>query len=173
MFEDYGAEVSLNVAKRLVVFSQRNGGQSQFSPYLTPYVEHRSAIHTVQQYVHVHLGEDLGVERLAKAAAMSERNFARVFAMEVRVTPAEFVERCRVDAARVHLETGSRPLKTIAHQCGFRTSAPMRMAFTKHLGVTAQQYRMNFGALADRPAVDIAYIADSAGCPSNRRRALV
>jgi transcriptional regulator GlxA family with amidase domain len=155
VFEDCGPEVSLNVAKRLVVFSQRMGGQSQFSPYLTPYVEHTSAIHTVQQYVREHLDEDLSVARLAKVAAMSARNFARVFALEVRVTPAEFVERCRVDAARVQLETGSRPLKTVAHECGFRTTARMRMAFAKHLGVTAQQYRIHFGAFADSSNVDM------------------
>jgi transcriptional regulator GlxA family with amidase domain len=105
--------------------------------------------------VREHLDEDLSVARLAKVAAMSARNFARVFALEVRVTPAEFVERCRVDAARVQLETGSRPLKTVAHECGFRTTARMRMAFAKHLGVTAQQYRIHFGAFADSSNVDM------------------
>jgi len=155
VFEDWGAEVSLNVAKRLVVFSQRNGGQSQFSPYLTPYIENASAVDTVQEYVRGHLDEDLSVERLAKVASMSARNFARVFAKEAHVTPAEFVERCRVDAARVLLETETQPLKTIAHRCGFGTTMRMRMAFTKHLGVTAQQYRLNFGAFVDRSDVGI------------------
>lgn len=148
LFEDWGSETSLNVAKRLVVFSQRNGGQSQFSPYLAPYVENASAIHTVQEYVRAHLREELSVERLATVASMSARNFARVFAKETQVTPAEFVERCRIDAARVLLETGTQPLKTIADQCGFGTPSRMRMAFIKHLGVTAQQYRLNFGAFA-------------------------
>jgi transcriptional regulator GlxA family with amidase domain len=100
----------------------------------------------VQLYVHGHLGEDLSVERLARVAAMSARNFARVFVRETRVTPAEFVERARVDAARVLLETSADPLKTIAHRCGFGSPASMRMAFVKHLGVTAGQYRQHFGA---------------------------
>jgi len=146
VYEDWGADVSLNVAKRLVVFTQRSGGQSQFSPYLAPHVGEESAMQKVQLHVLGHLDEDLSVEHLAKVAAMSERNFARVFARETRVTPAEFVERARVDAARVLLESGTEPLKTIAHRCGFGSAARMRAAFVKHLGVTARQYRQHFGA---------------------------
>jgi transcriptional regulator GlxA family with amidase domain len=146
VYEDHGADVSLNVAKRLVVFTQRSGGQSQFSPYLTPHVGDNSAMQDVQLYVLGHLAEDLSVERLARIASMSERNFARVFARETRVTPAEFVERARVNAARVLLERGTEPLKTIAHRCGFGSAARMRMAFVKHLGVTGVQYRQHFGA---------------------------
>ena len=147
--EDWGGEVSLNVAKRLVVFSQRAGGQSQFSPYLAPNIDDGSAVETVQQYVRAHLSEDLGVERLAKVAAMSARNFARVFTRDAQITPAQFVERCRIDAARVLLETGTQPLKTVAHHCGFGSTTSMRLAFGRHLGITAQQYRLNFGAFAD------------------------
>jgi transcriptional regulator GlxA family with amidase domain len=146
VYEDYGAEVSLNVAKRLVVFTQRSGGQSQFSPYLAPHVGEESAMQKVQLYVLGHLDQDLSVDRLARVAAMSERNFARVFARETRITPAEFVERARVDAARVLLESGTEPLKTVAHRCGFASAARMRAAFVKHLGVTALQYRQHFGA---------------------------
>lgn len=148
LYEECGSEVSLNVAKRLVVFSQRAGGQSQFSPYLAPYVDETSSMQTVQQYVLGHLDEALSVERLAGLAAMSERNFARVFARETRVTPAEFVERARVDAARVLLEASTQPLKTIAHRCGFGSAARMRAAFVKNLGVTARQYRLHFGGFA-------------------------
>ncbi|MEC4722664.1 DJ-1/PfpI family protein [Noviherbaspirillum sp. CPCC 100848] len=147
VYEDCGPEVSLNVAKRLVVFSQRNGGQSQFSPYLAPYTdEEASLVQTVQQYVLGHLHEELNVERLANVAGMSVRNFSRVFARDARMTPSEFVERARVDAGRALLETSAHPLKTIAHRCGFGTSSRMRAAFVKNLGVTAQQYRDNFGA---------------------------
>jgi transcriptional regulator GlxA family with amidase domain len=146
--EDFGADVALNVAKRLVVFTQRSGGQSQFSPYLAPHVGENSAMQSVQLYVLGHLDQDLSVEHLARVAAMSERNFARVFARETRVTPAEFVERARVDAARVQLESGTEPLKTIAHRCGFGSAARMRAAFVKHLGVTALEYRQHFGAYA-------------------------
>jgi transcriptional regulator GlxA family with amidase domain len=152
VYEDCGADVSLNVARRLVVFTQRCGGQSQFSPYLAPHVGANSAMQDVQLYVLGHLADDLSVERLARVAAMSPRNFARVFARETRVTPAEFVERARVDAARALLENSTDPLKTIAHRCGFGSPARMRTAFVKHLGVTGTRYRQHFGAFAGHDA---------------------
>jgi transcriptional regulator GlxA family with amidase domain len=145
LYEDHGAELSLNVAKRLVVFTQRSGGQSQFSPFLAPYVGQASAQQEVQQYVLAHLGADLSVQRLAEVATMSERNFGRVFLRDVGMTPGEFVERARIDAARVLLETGDAPLKTVAHRCGFGSPAAMRAAFVKNLGLSARQYRQNFG----------------------------
>lgn len=146
LFEDHGAELSLNVAKRLVVFTQRSGGQSQFSPFLTPYVGHASVQQVVEQYVLENLESDLSIQRLAKVVAMSERNFARVFQRDVGMTPGEFVERARIDSARVMLEASRVPLKTVAHRCGFGSPACMRAAFVKNLGVTARQYRHNFGA---------------------------
>jgi transcriptional regulator GlxA family with amidase domain len=148
VFEDWGADVSLNVAKRLVVFTQRSGGQSQFSPYLTPHVSEESPLQAIQQYVLSHLQEELSVQQLASLAAMSSRNFARVFARELRLTPAEFVERARVDAARVLLETSQQPLKSIAHRVGFGNPARLRAAFLKHLNISALQYRQHFGAFS-------------------------
>ncbi|BBP74146.1 AraC family transcriptional regulator [Pseudomonas gingeri NCPPB 3146 = LMG 5327] len=145
---DQGAEVALNVAKRLVVFTQRSGGQSQFSPYLTPYAEASSPVAQVQQYVLAHLTGDLSIAELAKATNMSARNFSRVFVRETRVTPAEFVESARVDAARVMLESGNSPLKTVAYECGFRDAHHMRSVFQRRLGVTPQQFRQHFAGLA-------------------------
>jgi transcriptional regulator GlxA family with amidase domain len=143
--QDHGPEIALNVAKRLVVFTQRAGGQSQFSPYLTPYVEPTSPVAQVQQYVLGHLSEDLSVTVLAGVASMSPRNFSRVFARDARVTPAEFVESARVDMARVMLEASAAPLKGIAYDCGFGDPHTMRDVFKKRFGVTPQQYRQNFG----------------------------
>ncbi|PLZ03098.1 AraC family transcriptional regulator [Burkholderia sp. WAC0059] len=153
--QDHGPEVALNVAKRLVVFVQRAGGQSQFSPYLTPYAEASSPIAQVQQYVLGHLADDLGVAVLASVAKMSPRNFSRVFARDTRVTPAEFVERARIDAARVMLENGTEPLKTVAWRCGLRDAHHLRDAFRRRLGVTPQQYRLHFGARPTPPDRDI------------------
>jgi transcriptional regulator GlxA family with amidase domain len=158
VFQDFGGDVSLNVAKRLVVFTQRSGGQTQFSPYLTPYVDEGSVLRTVQNHVLGHIGGDLSVARLADVAMMSQRNFARVFAREANMTPAEFVERARVDAARVLLESSNEPLKTIAHRCGFVTPARMRGAFRRHLNVSAMDYRLHFGAYRD------AYPVSTTGC---------
>ncbi|MBV4461416.1 GlxA family transcriptional regulator [Pseudomonas sp. COR58] len=141
---DHGADVALNVAKRLVVFTQRAGGQSQFSPFLTPHAEPTSAVAQVQRYVLAHLDGDLAIADLAKAANMSARTFSRVFAREAQVTPAEFVERARVDAARVMLESTALPLKTVAYRCGFRDAQHMRNVFNRRLGVTPLQFRQHF-----------------------------
>jgi transcriptional regulator GlxA family with amidase domain len=143
--QDHGPEVALNVAKRLVVFTQRAGGQSQFSPYLTPYAEPASLVAQVQHYVLDHLAENLTLTVLCRVANMSSRNFSRVFVRDAKITPAEFVESARVDAARVMLETSAEPLKTIAFRCGFRNAQLMRDVFTRRLGVSPLQYRQHFG----------------------------
>ncbi|HTK00101.1 MAG TPA: GlxA family transcriptional regulator [Bordetella sp.] len=149
--QDHGPEVALNVAKRLVVFLQRAGGQSQFSPYLTPYAEASSPIAQVQQYVLGHLGDDLSIEVLAAVANMSKRNFSRIFVRDTHVTPAEFVERARVDAARVMLENSPEPLKTIAWRCGLGNADHFRITFKRRIGITPQQYRQHFGGFAPAP----------------------
>ncbi|SFW37846.1 GlxA family transcriptional regulator [Pseudomonas sp. NFACC04-2] len=146
--QDHGPDVALSVAKRLVVFTQRSGGQSQFSPFLAPHAEPTSTVAQVQAYVLAHLNGDLTIADLANAANMSPRNFSRVFTREAKVTPAEFVEQARVDAARVILESTRAPLKTVAWQCGFRDAQHMRSVFNRRLGVTPQQFRLNFAALA-------------------------
>lgn len=143
--QDHGPEVALNVAKRLVVFTQRAGGQSQFSPFLTPFVEETSAVAQVQQYVLGHLSGDLGLAELAAVARMSRRNFSRVFARDAGVTPAEFVESARVDAARARLERDGSPLKTVAYECGFRDARHLREVFIRRLGVSPSHYRASFG----------------------------
>jgi transcriptional regulator GlxA family with amidase domain len=144
--QDHGPEVALNVAKRLVVFTQRSGGQSQFSPFLTPYVEATSAVAQVQQYVLSHLTDDLSISVLANVANMSARNFSRTFVRDAKATPAEFVESARVDAARVMLENSTVPLKTVAYQCGLRDAHQLRDVFKRRLGVSPQQYRQHFSA---------------------------
>lgn len=150
---DHGPDLALNVARRLVVFVQRAGGQSQFSPYLTPYAEASSPIAQVQQYVLGHLADTLEVQTLARVANMSVRHFSRVFLRDARVTPAEFVERARVDAARVMLENGAAPLKTVAWHCGFGDAHRLRAVFRRRLGITPQQYRQHFGLAAPEDGV--------------------
>ncbi|MFC0400859.1 GlxA family transcriptional regulator [Paraburkholderia rhizosphaerae] len=142
--QDHGPELALRVAKRMVTFLQRAGGQSQFSPHLTPYAEASSPIAQVQQYVLAHLADDLSIAVLATVAKMSMRHFSRVFAREAHVTPAEFVESARIDAARVMLENGSAPLKTISSRCGLRDAHHLRAVFKRRLGITPQQYRLHF-----------------------------
>ncbi|MDM0032024.1 DJ-1/PfpI family protein [Variovorax sp. J22P271] len=148
--QHHGVEVALQVARRLVVFTQRAGGQSQFSPFLTPPVEADSPLMLTKMHVLAHLRDDLTVGTLAKVANMSERTFARIFARDTQVTPAEFVESARLDAARVMLETSQAPLKTVAYQCGFKDAHRMRAVFMRRLDVSPQQYRLNFGSAGKR-----------------------
>jgi transcriptional regulator GlxA family with amidase domain len=142
--EDHGPRTALAVAKRLVVFAQRQGGQSQFSPYLTAPADETSAVAKVQAHVMDHIGENFTVKRLADVAGMSARNFARVFVQETGVTPHEFVERARVDAARKLLESTPAALKAIAYDCGFGTADRMRIVFMRRIGTTPMQYRERF-----------------------------
>lgn len=149
--QEHGPELALNVAKRLVVFTQRAGGQSQFSPYLTPYVPPASPVARVQRHVLAHLAEELSNTVLAGVAHMSARNFSRVFAQDTGITPADFVESARVDAARVMLESGAAPLKSVAFACGFGDAHNMRAVFQRRFGVSPGQYRLNFGRAGQWP----------------------
>lgn len=142
--EDHGPAISLAVAKRLLVVAQRQGGQSQFSPYLTASADDDSPVAKVQRHVMEHIGEPFSVERLAEVVAMSPRSFARVFAREAKVTPAEFVLRARIDAARHLLEGSEMAIKAVAYHCGFGSAARMRLSFSQRLGVTPTQYRDSF-----------------------------
>jgi transcriptional regulator GlxA family with amidase domain len=145
--EDHGPEVALAVAKRLVVVAQRQGGQSQFSPFLVAPSQPQSPIAKVHAHVMVDLRGAHKVEELAAVAGMSERSFARIFKQETRLTPADFVEGARIDAARGRLEAGDLPLKVVAYDCGFHSAEHMRMTFVRRLGLTPSDYRARFRAL--------------------------
>jgi transcriptional regulator GlxA family with amidase domain len=149
--EDHGAAISLAVAKRLLVVAQRQGGQSQFSPYLTATAEDDSPVAKIQRYVMEHIAEPFSVERLAEVVSMSPRSFARVFARDAKVTPAEFVQRARIDAARHLLEGSDMVIKAVAYHCGFPSAARMRLVFTQRLGVTPTQYRDSFQKSRHKP----------------------
>ena len=144
--EDHGPEVALAVAKRLVVVAQRQGGQSQFSPLLIPPPKPRSPIASVHEHVMSDLRAAHSVEALAVVAGMSPRTFARVFKQETKLTPADFVEGARIDAARNRLEAGDQALKVVAYDCGFHNAEHMRMAFVRRLGLTPSEYRSRFRA---------------------------
>ena len=142
--EDHGADLALQVARELVMFLKRPGGQSQFSAHLAAPPADRSSIRAVQAHVFAHLAADLGVPALATLAGMSERNFARVFRDEVGVTPAWFVETARIDAARRLVETSSVPLKRLAADVGYANEEAFRRAFARRVGVTPNDYRRRF-----------------------------
>jgi transcriptional regulator GlxA family with amidase domain len=142
--DDVGRDVALRVARRLVVFLKRPGGQSQFSAQLSGQFAQREPLRDLQGWIADHLADDLGVERLAARVAMSPRNFSRAFRREVGLTPARFVERLRVDAARRRLEESSASVEEIAARCGFGTAETLRRTFLRALHVTPTDYRNRF-----------------------------
>ena len=142
--EDLGRRVSLAVARQLVLFVRRPGGQAQFSTQLASQAAEREPLRELQAWIPGHLDEDLSVPALAERALMSPRNFARAFRREVGSTPAAYVEAVRVEQARVALESGETPVDLIARQCGFGTVETMRRAFRRRLGVAPADYRERF-----------------------------
>lgn len=142
--QDHGRELALSVARHLVVFLKRPGGQSQFSSQLAAQSVPEGPLDELAAWILDHLDEDLSVERLADRVAMSPRNFARVFAREVGVTPAKFVERARIDRARRVLEESREPIEKVATRCGFGTAERMRRTFQRHLKVVPSDYRQRF-----------------------------
>ena len=142
--EDHGAELALRIAQKLVVVAQRQGGQSQFSPYLSAPQDPGTPIARVQAHVMEHAGDDYSVARLAAIAGMSARSFARHFTQAAGITPREFIERARVDAARRLLEGSRQPLKAIAYDCGFGNADNMRRVFQRRLRVSPADYRARF-----------------------------
>jgi transcriptional regulator GlxA family with amidase domain len=142
--EDLGVEVAQTVARHLVMFLHRPGGQTQFaSPVWVPRAE-RSTVRAVQTLVEAAPGGDHRLPVMAAAAAMSVRHFARVFTTEVGETPGRFVERVRVEAARRELETTDDTLDVVAGTCGFGTAETLRRVFHRRLGVAPDFYRRRF-----------------------------
>ena len=142
---DLGRAAALAVARYLVVFLKRAGGQAQFSAALALQAgEDRFA--ALHDWIGAHLAEDLSLPVLARVAGMSERGFVRHYAGATGTTPARAVEQLRLEAAqRLLLET-ALPLKRICQRCGFRSEETLRRSFLRRFAVTPQEYRARFGA---------------------------
>ncbi|GAB4560062.1 MAG: GlxA family transcriptional regulator [Haliangiales bacterium] len=142
--EDLGAEVALAVARYLVLYLRRSGGQTQYSAHMERAAAATDNIAAVQRYIAEQPGADLSVEALAAQAGMSPRHFARVFRAEVGVTPARYVQEMRVEAARWSLERSRASIDEIAASCGLGSGETMRRAFLRVLGTTPAGYRAHF-----------------------------
>jgi transcriptional regulator GlxA family with amidase domain len=146
--EDRGREIALEVARQLVLFVRRPGGQAQFSAQLSAQLADHEPVRDVQAWIADNLSADLSVEALAARAHMSGRNFARVFKREVGMTPAAYVERARVERAQQALQASGMPVDVVARRCGFADAGTLRRAFRRRLGVSPSDYRVRF-----RPAL--------------------
>lgn len=138
--DDLGTEISKSTAQMLVVYHRRPGGQSQFSALLE--MEPQSdRMKKVLDYVREHLAEPLSLDGLARIAAVSTRQFGRIFAAETGETPAKAIERLRVESARPRIERGAEPIEGIAISVGFGDPERMRRAFLRVLGHPPQSFR--------------------------------
>ncbi|MET8430608.1 helix-turn-helix domain-containing protein [Nocardia sp. NPDC004860] len=147
--EDLDHRTALEVARGMVLFFKRPGGQSQFSAELRQQISGANGrFDRLHHWIRSNLATDISVPVLANVAHMSPRNFARVYVRETGESPARAVERIRVEAARRLLETGHDPVHTVARRAGFGDDERMRRAFVKILGVSPQDYRNRFGRTA-------------------------
>jgi transcriptional regulator GlxA family with amidase domain len=142
--DDLGQDVAHEIARWLVMFVRRPGGQEQFSTHLTAPRPDRPALRELLDWLPDHLHEHLTVTGLASRACMSPRTFARAFRAEVGVTTATHVEAMRVERAKQLLSSGDAPLATIAAGCGFGTVETFHRVFRKITGTTPERYRQHF-----------------------------
>lgn len=150
--DDLGRDLALAVARWLVVFVRRPGGQAQFSAQLAAQSAERDSLRDIQAFVAEHPEADLSVGALAERAHMSERNFGRVFAREIGATPAVYVEQARVEVARRLLEDTGIGLDSVAEGAGFGSVETLRRAVQKQLGVAPSDYRARFHRSTRDPA---------------------
>jgi transcriptional regulator GlxA family with amidase domain len=143
--DDAGKRTALSVARMLVVYLKRAGGQSQYSPLLAAQVGAKADAFTeLESWIAENLRVNLGNEALAERVNMSPRNFARVYASQRGRTPAKAVEAIRLDAARRMLEETTEHIETIADRCGFSSEEQMRVTFVRSLGIPPTEYRKRF-----------------------------
>ncbi|HTZ79106.1 MAG TPA: DJ-1/PfpI family protein [Stellaceae bacterium] len=143
--QDLGRAAALAVARNLVVFLKRPGGQAQFSAALSLQAA-EDRFEPLHGWISAHLAEDLSLPRLAQCAGMSERSFSRRYVEATGLTPARAVERLRVEAARRLLADTRQPVKRIAERCGFGSEETMRRSFGRLLATRPQDYRARFSA---------------------------
>ncbi len=142
--EDHGRKVALDIARFLVMFLVRPGGQAQFSHILSHQATTSKPFHELQIWMLENLREDLSVERLAERLGISARHFTRVCVQETNMNPGQFVDRLRVEAAQHMIDGSNMALNEIADACGFRTADAMRRVFSRVIGVTAGEYMDRF-----------------------------
>lgn len=149
--QDHGAELARRVARRMVVYHRRPGGQSQFSELLE-LAPKSDRIQRALGYARSNLQTPLSVVQLAKAAHLSPRQFSRAFQAETGLSPAKAVERLRVEAARLMLEQTRHPIEVVARETGFTDASRMRAAFARAFGQPPQAIRRSL----DGEPIDIA-----------------
>jgi transcriptional regulator GlxA family with amidase domain len=145
--EDHGHQTALAVARQLVMFLVRPGGQAQYSHMLSRQTTTYEPLRELQVYMLENLRANLSVEALADKMGMSPRHFSRVCLREIKMNPGQFVDRLRVEAAQQMIDSSSMGLKEIADACGFGSADSMRRTFQRVMGITAGEYLERFKRL--------------------------
>ncbi|GHC68089.1 GlxA family transcriptional regulator [Streptomyces flavofungini] len=146
--DDHGAHLAREVARQLVVFMARPGGQSQFSKRLAPEPSEGSVVRRVLDAVTADPAADHSLDSLARQAGVSARHLGRLFRAETGMTPGQYVEAVRLEAARALLEAGPDTVEEVARRAGFGSSESLRRVFQLHLGVAPTAYRARFRTTA-------------------------
>lgn len=142
--EDHGHKIALEIARFLVMFLVRPGGQAQFSHMLSHQAITTQPLRELQVWMLQHLRENLTVESLADRMRMSARHFTRVCLRETGLNPGQLVDRMRVEAAKQIIDSSACGLKEVADLCGFKSADSMRRTFLRVLGITAAEYASRF-----------------------------
>ena len=145
--EDHGHQMALTVARQLVMFLVRPGGQAQYSQMLSRQATTFEPLRELQVYMLENLRADLSVEALAERIGMSPRHFSRVCLREMKMNPGQFVDHLRVEAAQQMIDSSSMGLKEVADACGFGSADSMRRTFQRVIGITAGEYTERFKRL--------------------------
>jgi len=148
--EDHGSHVALDVARELVVYLKRPGGQEQYSEPLQFQVESTDRLSELAPWIRSHLRNDLSVEALAERACLCPRQFTRRFTRLFQRTPAAFVEDLRLAEAQKRLSARGMTIEGIAASVGFRSADAFRRAFERRFGITPTNYRRQFRAAPRR-----------------------
>lgn len=147
--EDHGAELAQLIARHLVMFLRRPGGQSQFSAPVWAAAPAPGPVRAACDHIHTHVDDDLSIDRLADLVGLSPRHFQREFRRQVGQPAGRYVDRVRVEAARRALEDEPTTTVTVvARRCGFGSAETLRRAFTRHVGVAPDDYRRRFARTA-------------------------
>lgn len=154
--EDHGADVAREVARQLVVFMTRPGGQSQFSVRMTAQRSQHPLVRRAMDEITADPSVPRGTDALATGLGISTRHLARLFRQETGMTPGQYIDAVRVEAAQALLSSDTTSVEEVAQQAGFGSSETMRRAFQHAFGVSPTVYRARFRTTTPPSTVPVA-----------------
>lgn len=147
--QDFGRDIALRVARDMVMYLKRPGGQSQFSTMLTGQMSGSPGMRDIQTWLSMHFNQPMTLDNMAAQAKMSVRSFTRAFATELGVTPMAYLEGLRCDRAKALLLDTDLPMKNVAFRSGFSSDEQMRKVFRRRFSLSPRDYRARFKTAAE------------------------